>query len=159
MFVFFAFVSQVSRHDLSVSGQKKNSLSIITASVGFWFYPTIKTARKGRTTSKWGNVLSLWVNLSLHACGQWVRNILCIALAEEIRHKKKCVKNGYTLRWCCFKVQKRSHVHTQRAITESQICPRDGRLASHEITKQIEAHRHFKWESFREAGCMCAWWI
>lgn len=128
---------------------EKNSLSIITASVGFWFYPTIKTARKGRTTSKWGNVLSLWVNLSLHACGQWVRNILCIALAEEIRHKKKCVKNGYTLRWCCFKVQKRSHVHTQRAITESQICPRDGRLASHEITKQIEAHRHFKWESFR----------
>lgn len=63
--------------------------------------------------------------------------------------QKKCVKNGYTLRWCCFKVQKRSHVHTQRAITESQICPRDGRLASHEITKQIEAHRHFKWESFR----------
>lgn len=55
--------------------------------------------------------------------------------------QKKCVKNGYTLRWCCFKVQKRSHVHTHRAITESQMCPRDGRLASHEITKQIEAHR------------------
>lgn len=78
--------------------------------------------------------------------GQASENILWTARAEGNYMKKVCA-NRYTLRCCVILF---AQMHTQKDLSESGRCPREGRLAIHEITKQIEAYRLLSSNTLRE---------
>lgn len=66
-----------------------------------------------------------------------------VSWAEE---KEKCVRHGYIYIYIevmyiiirC--AQMHTYTHIKRALTESERCPGERRLAIHEITKQTEAY-------------------